>query len=79
MSTETSDADEATQGRSPLLLAVLLKLVWGLTVAGALALMLRGLWAGIYFEPTGEAIAEARWGSTLVGVACSLLVAAAGY
>lgn len=79
VSTETPDADEATRGRSPLLLTVLVKLVWGLTVVGALALMLRGLWAGIYFEPTGEAIAEARWGSALVGVACCLLLAAAGY
>ena len=79
MSTETSDADEETRGRSPLLLAVLLKLIWGLTVSGALALMLRGLAAGVYFEPTGEAIDEAQWGQDLIVMACCLLGAAAAY
>jgi hypothetical protein len=56
-----------------------LKLRWGAVVLGALTLMLRGLWAGMYFEPTGEAVAEARWGKVLVTVACGLLVLAALY
>lgn len=59
--------------------AIVLKLLWGVTILGALALLLRGLWAGVYFEPTGEAIAEARWGKLLVGIGCCLLMAAAGY
>ena len=76
---ESSDARQAARGRAPLFEAVLLKLAWGGTVAGALALMLRGLLAAVYFEPTGDALAEARWGNALVGVACFLLVAAAAY
>ncbi len=56
-----------------------LKLLWGAVVLGALALMLRGLWAGLYFEPTGEAVAEARSGQVMVLVACGLLVLAALY
>jgi hypothetical protein len=55
------------------------ELLWGALVLGALALMLRGLSATVYFEPTAEAIAEARWGKVLVGIACCLLVVAAAY
>lgn len=59
--------------------ALVLKLLWAVTVFGALALLFRGLLVGLYFEPTGEAVAEARWGTVLVGIACGLLAAAAGY
>ena len=57
----------------------LLKLLWGAVVLGALALMLRGLWAGLYLEPTGEAVATARSGQVMVLAACGLLVLAALY
>ena len=65
--------------RSSRLWATLAALVWAAVVLGALALMFRGLVAGVYFEPTGEAIAEARHGRVLVAVACGLLVLAALY
>ena len=42
-------------------------------VACALVLLARGLWAGVYFEPTGEALAEARRGTALTMVAYALL------
>lgn len=45
---------------------------------GALALPFRGLLAGVYIEPTEEAVAEARWARSS-WVACCLLDAAAGY
>ena len=32
-----------------------------------------------YFEPTSEAVAEASRGKVLIGIACLLLTAAAGY
>jgi hypothetical protein len=79
MSTETSGSDRVARGRPSLIRAIVLKLVWEAVVLGALALLLRGLVAGVYFEPTGEAIAEAQRGKVLVGVACCLLIAAAGY
>jgi hypothetical protein len=56
-----------------------LKLVWAVTVFGALSVLCRGLLAGSYFEPTSEALVEARWGAILVSIACGLLLAAAGY
>lgn len=79
VSAETPRSERAIGGGSTAARAIVVKLLWGVTVLGALALLLRGLWAGVYFEPTGEAIAEARWGQVLVGVACGLLLAAAGY
>ncbi len=46
----------------------------------ALVVLGRGLLAGVYFERTPEAVAEARQGAVLVSVACSLLLLlAAGY
>jgi hypothetical protein len=53
--------------------------LWALTVGLALWVLWRGLVAGVYFEPTGEAIAEARHGALLVSLACLLLVAAAAF
>jgi hypothetical protein len=58
---------------------VALKLTWAVTVFGALVLLFRGLVAGVYFEPTSEAVAEASWGKVLIGIACLVLTAAAGY
>ena len=75
----SSGSGRATRGRSGLILTSFLKLLWGAVVLCALALMLRGLRAGLYFEPTGEAVAEARSGQVMVLVACGLLVLAALY
>jgi hypothetical protein len=59
--------------------AVALKALWAVAVFGALVLLFRGLLAGIYFEPTAEAIAEAQLGRAFVGVSCCVLLAAAVY
>src|SRR4051812_12521933 len=78
-STEASDSKTPNGGGSALTQAVVLRLLWAVTVFGALALLFRGLWAGFYIEPTAEALAEARAGSVLVGIACFVLVTAALY
>lgn len=54
-------------------------MLWAVTVLGALVLLLRGLVAGIYIEPTADAVSEAHMGQAFVGIACCILVAAAGY
>ncbi|QWZ10141.1 hypothetical protein KRR39_10610 [Nocardioides panacis] len=59
--------------------AVVLKVPWAVAVFGALVLLFRGLLAGIYFEPTAEAVADAQLGREFVGISCCVLVAAAGY
>lgn len=59
--------------------AFALKLTWIVTVCGALVLLYRGLLAGIFFEPTRKALAEASRGELLIGIACLLLIAAAAY
>src|SRR3954451_19188824 len=56
---------------------VVVKAIWLALVVVALILMIRGLWATFYFEPTAEAIAEERRGELLVFVACGILVVAA--
>ncbi|TNM38579.1 hypothetical protein FHP29_15210 [Nocardioides albidus] len=48
-------------------------------VTVALVLMVQGLGAQVYFEPTEEAVAEARHGAALIAWACVLLSAAAAY
>jgi hypothetical protein len=53
--------------------------LWAVVVVGSLGLLLRGLAAGVYIEPTGEALASARSGRVLVAVACCLLAGAALY
>jgi hypothetical protein len=53
--------------------------LWAVVVLGALALLLRGLAAGVYFEPTAEALAEARTGRLQVACGCCVLAAAAWY
>ena len=58
---------------------IVTRTLWVLTVGFALVVLWRGLTAGVYFEPTGEAIAEARRGALLVSAACGLLVLAAAY
>ena len=58
---------------------IALKLLWVVAVPAALVLLAHGLLAEVYFEPTGEAIAEAHRGQAEVGGACLLLVLAAGY
>ena len=47
--------------------------LWAVVVVGSLGLLLRGLAAGVYIEPTGEALASARSGRVLVAGACCLL------
>jgi hypothetical protein len=59
--------------------AIAARLVWAVVVLGALVVLFRGLMAGFYFEPTEEALAEARSGAILVGAASVVLVAAAAY
>jgi hypothetical protein len=61
------------------MLAIVMKVLWVATVLAALMLLARGLFAGVYFERTEEAVAEAHRGAVLVGVACSLLLLAAAY
>lgn len=61
------------------MLAIAMKVLWVATVLTALVVLARGLLAGVYFERTPEAVAEARQGAVLVGVACSLLLLAAAY
>ena len=57
---------------------LLLKLLWASVVAAALWFLFRGLWANVYFEPTGDALAEARRGQQVVllasiGLSCAAL------
>ena len=59
------------------MLNLLLKVTWASVVVLGLWLMFQGLWANIYFEPTGDAIAEARDGQRLVLVASVALSLAA--
>ena len=56
---------------------LLLKGLWATVVVLALWFILQGLVANIYFEPTGDAIAEARRGQRLVLVASVALLLAA--
>lgn len=60
-----------------LLPAAVAKTLWAAAALGGLLLLWRGLWAGVYFAPTEEAIAEAQHGRLLVGGACLMLLAAA--
>lgn len=53
--------------------------MWLSTVLCALVLMARGLWAGIYFEPTDEALAKAEHGELLLLLGCGMLTAAATF
>jgi len=62
-------------------LNLLLKILWaGLAVLG-LWLVFQGLWANVYFEPTNDAIAEARRGQlvVLLGSAALSLAAVASF
>ncbi len=72
-------SDRVVPGTSSRTGGTALALLWVVAVLGAMSLLLRGLWAGVYFEPTGEAIAEARAGKVLVAAACCLLLLAALY
>ena len=45
---------------------LLLRLLWAGVVAAALWFLFRGLWANVYIEPTGDALAEARRGRQVV-------------
>jgi hypothetical protein len=65
--------------RGDVMAGIVVRAGWALAVGFALWLLWRGLEAGVYFEPTGEALAEARHGALLVGLACLLLVAAAAF
>lgn len=56
--------------------AIVAKTLWRVAALGALLLLWQGLWADVCFEPTGEAIAEAR---LLVGGAGFLLLNATTY
>ncbi len=56
------------------LLRTLLAVGWASASGAALVLMARGLVAGFYIENTSTALAEARWGARLVGIACLVLL-----
>ena len=45
------------------------RLAWAGLVVVALVVILKGLWAMVYIEPTGEALAEEQTGEMLVLVA----------
>jgi len=47
---------------------------WAGLVVGATAIMTKGIWATVYFEPTASAIATERRGHVLIGMASVLLV-----
>lgn len=53
--------------------------LWLTSVLGALVLIARGLWAGFYIEPTGDAIARAEHGELLVLLGSGMLAAAAAF
>lgn len=57
------------------ILRTALGLAWAAAVVTALVLLVQGLSAGVSFENTEEALAEAQHGQRLIGVACLLLVA----
>jgi hypothetical protein len=62
-----------------MLIAMAMTAAWAAVVIGALVVLGRGLLAGVYFEPTGEAIAEAHRGRVLVATGCCLLLLAAAH
>lgn len=63
--------------RATVIRTIALRVLWAVMMFGGLALLLRGLLARIYFEPTRAALAEAQWGAGAVAIACCLLAAAA--
>jgi len=50
---------------------------WAILVVIAMVIMTKGLWATVYIEPTGEAIAAEQRGHALIDAASALLVALA--
>ena len=52
---------------------------WAGLVVVAMAIMTKGLWATVYFEPTDTAIADERRGHVLIAVASVLLVMLAAF
>ena len=57
----------------------LVRVAWFLVVLAALALMARGLWDGVYLEPTSEAVTRARTGHVWVLLAAGGLTLAAAW
>lgn len=75
--TQNGTGAESARGVGSLLIWAGILLLWSALVVSCIVLLGRGAYLTVYFEPTGEALAEARTGNLLIlGGSIGLVVAA---